>query len=215
MLRFFALLHRRDRYRTPFRVFLNDEMASNQHLEMFSLERCHREFDSALTWTQRIFAEEAFKKFQTGNPDNQSGRWINRRYDLIYEVETVGFGMYGDRLEEIWNDLEQQQKDFLRASLRSRLAEVMAQERFGDTLSDQTTAPRVVRTRFDMWTETLEAVMSNPQRAIERAMQAHRLLSASNICAICPQPINTPDDAVIVEREGDLRMAHRFCNRRP
>ena len=175
VLRFFALLHGMDRYRTPFRAFLNDEMESNQHLDTFSRERCEREFHSAMTWTERIFAEEAFKRFQIGGTDNPSGRWINRRHDILYECETVGFGRYVGQLEEIWNGLEQQQKDFFKASLRSRLAGTMAEERFADTLSERTTAPRVVSARFDMWNEALESVVRDPHKAINRAIEAHRM----------------------------------------
>lgn len=214
VLRFFALLHRMDRYRTPFRAFLNDEMESNQQLDLYSLERCQREFHLALLWTERVFGEEAFKRFRIEGPEYPSGRWINRRHDLIYECETVGFGSYSDRLDEVWNELDEQQKELFKACLRRRLAGVMSEERFADTLNEQTTAPRVVRVRFDMWNETLESVVSNPQAEIGRFQEIRRLWSDSNICARCPRPIDSIDDAVVVEAEKALRVSCRYCARR-
>ena len=211
-LRFFALLHRMDRYRVPYRAFLNDEMEANRDLKLFDENRCTSELQCGLEWSEKVFNGEAFKRFQVGNVDNPAGRWINRRLDLLYEVETVRFASFGDHLDKIWSRFDEAQRQLLQAALRKRLIDVMVDDQFSQTLIQNTTRPENVRQRFDLWGRVLESVIQEPDSAIERAALVHEKLSRSNVCAVCPQQV-TPYDAVLLSVDGDQRVAHRFCRR--
>lgn len=211
-LRLFALLHRVDRYRVPYRAFLNDEMEANQDLKTIDEKRCRQEFECALEWIDRIFGKEALKRFQIGDPNNPAGRWINRRYDLLYEVEAVGFALFANRLESVWAGFSQQERQLFQSALRGRLVDVMVNDQFWQTLGQNTTSPDTVHKRFELWNGALELVLRNPSGAIERTASLHRKLSQSNVCVMCPQQV-TPDDAVLVSVDGGEGVAHRFCRR--
>lgn len=99
VLRFFAFLHRLDKYKPPLRGFLSEEMKAN--MDGFTAEKAKHyrlQFQTALSWVEMIFGNEAFRQFKTGNENNPVGRWTPRRYDLIYEVEMAGFAQFGDAL---------------------------------------------------------------------------------------------------------------------
>ncbi len=45
ILGFFALVHRKEKYRSPYRLFLNEEMRENQDLRLVNGAQCKREFE--------------------------------------------------------------------------------------------------------------------------------------------------------------------------
>jgi hypothetical protein len=106
VLRFFAIAHRRQHYvRSPFREFLNEEMASNQHALASEITLFDKEFRQSLEWTQRVFSGMEFRSFRMGSDRDPNGYWDNRRTDLLYETEMVGFHRFREHLDAIWQGL--------------------------------------------------------------------------------------------------------------
>lgn len=210
VLRFFAFLHRVDRYRQPFRAFLNDEMEANRELEEFSAADCRAAMETAATWVERIFDKEAFRLFRLGDEGHPPGRWGSRRYDLVYELEMVGFAQYGPRFDKLWNAADRVEREHLKLRLRSRLIDVMTNPRLADTMWAGTTRPEAIDTRMKLWTGVIKSVAEEDNDAIELAREIHDHLRRTNVCSICPHPM-TPDDAVWASTGGSKRLAHRYC----
>lgn len=210
VLRFFAFLHRADRYRRPFRAFLNDEIEANRNLEEFSATDCRGAMETALTWAERVFDKEAFRLFRPGDEGRPPGRWGSRRYDLVYELEMVGFAQYGPTFDVLWNAADRVERELLKLRLRSRLIDAMTNQRFADTMWAGTTRPEAIDTRMKLWTQALESVAQEGSEAIELAQEVHSHLRRTSTCSICPHPM-TPDDAVWVHDAGAKRLAHRYC----
>lgn len=213
VLRFFALAHRRERYQTPFRAFLNEEMADNQYAPSADLSCYEAEFRAALTWTSRIFPDVMFRLFRLGTADNPNGLWSRRRMDLLYEVEMVGFHEFRDRLEAVWSGLseERHRSQLFCIGLRRRLIDVMTRNDFLSTLSEHTTADLTMRLRFDRWLGALQETVGNPERTIEEAAKVLSLQRESTACAFCPGHIGSIEDATLVVVTGKTCLAHRFC----
>lgn len=213
LLRFFAFLHRRDKYRTPFRAFLNDEMEAGHNLQPADAERYRQQFETAVAWVKGIFGNEVFRQFLKGNEDNPSGQWGRRRYDLVYEVEMVGFAQFGDLLEGYWSNTSSKEREILRLVLRNSLAGVMTSERFIDSINQGTTRVSAVNARFETWLRTLMSITQDFRTAIQDGQSIQEALSQSAICALCPYPIS-PDDVAWVTVNGEQKPAHRFCELR-
>ena len=212
VLRFFTLAHRRERYRTPFRDFLTDEMAADQHASSDVLSVYEAEFREALNWTSRIFPDVMFQLFRIGSADDPNGFWSRRRLDLLYETQMVGFHEFRDRLKEVWTGLgDETQKGQFSVGLRHRLVSVMTRTEFLSTLSEQTTAPHVMRQRFDLWLGALRNALDNPKRVIEEVSKIVSLQRQSTACAICPGHIASIEGAVVTNVSGKESLAHRFC----
>jgi hypothetical protein len=211
VLRFFALTHRRDQYRTPFRAFLNDEMASHRELSGEDEQRYRTELDLAIKWVRRVFDTEAFFAYRMGDSSNPPGRWIRRRHDTLYEVEMVVFAQFGEHLDRIWDAQSTADQQLMRMSLRHRAANVMSNEQFAQTLREGTTRPDVLHRRFDLWSQAIEGVVKDLSPAIASARGIHQRLSQASVCGICPNQV-TPDDAVLASVNGDTKLLHRFCS---
>lgn len=212
VLRFFAFLHRRDKYRTPFRAFLNDEMGAGRNLQHQDEEYYEQQFNLAIKWVDRIFGNEVFRQFIMGNQNNPAGQWGRRRYDLIYEIEMVGFAQFGDALEKFWNDAEVKEQQILKLILRNRLAEVMISENFLDSINQGTTRVSAVNARFEPWLNALRSICNNFQEAIEEGEYIQNLMTKSSICAVCPYPVSA-DDAACLTVKQEERIAHRHCQK--
>jgi len=214
VLRFFALAHRRERYRTPFRSFLNEEMAANQHACSDDLLRYRAEFQQALDWSSRAFPGAEFRLFRVGREANPNGFWERRRMHLVYETEMVGFYQFRDRLEEVWSGLvgkPERERDMFLLGLRRRLINTMVGDAFQRTLAEQTTAPHILRQRFDGWFQALRGAVDNWEGIIEETSEIVSLLRTSTACNICPGHIGSAEDAVVMFVNGRKGLAHRFC----
>lgn len=213
VLRFFAFLHRRDRYRTPFRAFLNDEMEAGRDLQPEDVEHYRRQFRLALDWASRVFGTEAFRQFRMGNDDDPAGKWGRRRYDLVYEVEMVGFAQFGDSLERFWNSASLSDRDALRVAMRNRLATVLTSDRFIDSINQATTGSGAVSARFEAWLRALAIVTQDFQARVQEGHVIEQTLGRSAVCARCPFPVS-PDDVVLTKTDQDWEPMHRFCGQR-
>ncbi len=209
VLRFFALLHRRDRYRTPFRTFLNEEMEENRDADDALTREFRYEFESGLTWNERVFGNEVFRFFRMGSANRPPGRWSPRRYDLVYEVSMVGFAQLGNRLDEVWAGLSSSDQNHFRGELRHALVELMADEGWAGTISHSTTLPSVLNRRFDSWLQRLELTIDDPSLSIDRAERRRERLIGSPNCLHCQQPL-TSDDA-IWSAISNGNLVHYFC----
>ena len=212
VLRFFALLHMRDRYRTPFRAFLNEEMKENRDAESESLQRFQHEFESAVTWTNRVFGREALRPFRIGSVDDRRGRWGRNRSALIYELEMVGFAEYRHPLDKYWEEADAEERRWFCLYLRSRLIDVMTDPRFTVLLIEGTKKPSSVESRFEMWLDALDSAVSDPESAAVQGRLIDSSLRRSNQCFICHSTI-TPDDAIWMSIGGTTSLVHRFCGR--
>jgi len=213
VLRVFALLHRRDKYRIPFRAFLNDEMKACGNIQQQDVERYRQQFERATIWVERIFGNEVFRQFQVGNENNPTGQWGRRRYDLIYEVEMVGFAQFGDLLDKFWNTADLKKQQILQLIMRNKLATVMTSDRFIDSINQGTTRVSAVNGRYEAWLKTMESITQDFGNAIQQGSLIQQALSKSSICALCPYPVS-PEDAVWVSVNADKKLAHRFCQSR-
>jgi len=212
VLRFFALLHRRNLYRRPFKAFLNDEMDSAREIPSQDIQKYRNQFETAISWVSRIFGNETFRQFQVGSANNPSGQWGSRKYDLIYEIEMVGFAQFGDSLEKIWNSLNPHQQELFRMTLRNRLIDAMTTDRFLDSINQGTTRPEAVNARFEPWLQALQTSVTNHLGLLKEGEEVERHLNETSICAICPYPVMS-DDAVWVNTNNGKGIAHRYCKK--
>lgn len=210
VLRFFAFLHMRDKYEPPYRTFLNREMEENQSISKKNSELYRRQFASALKWTEIILGKEAFRQFRIGDQINHSGRWVARRYELVYEFETVGFAEFATLLENFWNEASIFDRDLVRLIIRNRLVHVMSTNRFVASMKEGTTRPTSVESRFEPWLQTLEEVTRDFEKTLDYARALHSALNESSICAWCPIQV-MPDEAVLVSIGNKQRVAHQYC----
>lgn len=212
VLRFFALAHRRADYHTPFREFLNDEMRINQHAPADQLSAFRTEFESALNWTKRIFPANELQMFRVGNVDDPNGHWVRRRMNLLYELEMVGSHELREHLEAIWSRLDQSPKrDSFVFGLRHRLIDVMVRNSFLQTFSEQTTAPHIMRRRFDYWLGALRHSVDKWEETMEEAGKIISLARTTTACNLCPSLIASTEDASLVSVGSEERLVHRFC----
>lgn len=210
VLRFFAFLHRRERYRVPFRAFLNDEMEASRSLQKADVEHYSRQFNQAITWADRVFGKEVFRLFQLGNANNPGGQWARRRYELVYEIEMVGFALFGDNLESIWNRTNPREKEALRLIIRNKIVAVMVSSGFTDSINQGTTRASAVNARFDKWLETVSSISNDPTTAIEEGKLIQDSLSRSGICALCSYPMSA-DNATWFTKDKEPKLVHQFC----
>ena len=211
LLRFYAMLHRRGQYRTPFRVFLNDEMEAHRNISADDEAKFSEELDIAIKWTKRVFGREAFYRFEMGNSDNHQGRWVRNKMDILADVEMVWFAEVGNQLNVIWDNTSDTDREFLVKSLRRISINVMLQPKFQDALSKDRTRASNLEQRFDAWYRAMNAIIRYPEREIDTTKQIFRRLTTSEICNYCPNRMDMED--AIWNSKGQL--VHRYCQRRP
>jgi hypothetical protein len=213
VLRFFAFLHRFDKYRSPLRSFLNEEMRDN--IEDYNAEQAKRyrnEFENALVWTKRIFAGEAFRQFRIGDENRPNGRWTPRRYDTIYEVEMVGFAIYGSALNDYWKTANSSDRELLCFGIRKKLIDIMTLSLFVASINQGTGHPDAVHNRFVPWQQTLNLIVGNIGATIDEAKKIQSELNEKDICPTCSNPI-TADDAALGLYRDKMMLMHHYCRK--
>ena len=210
ILRFFALLHRRDRYRPPLREFLNEEMRENRDAAQASFLR---EFDAAVTWVERVFDKEAFRLYSVGNENNPAGRWARNRSDLIRDLEMVGFAELSHALAECWQSLAGDQRPMFVLAVRCGLIGVMTRDRFRDAMSRTTASQHSVNVRFDMWLGALRQIVANPESAIQDVRDVIEQLEGDIFCGVCRGVLRVEDAHWTMVGDNDEPvLVHGFCN---
>ena len=209
ILRFFALLHRRDRYRTPFREFLNEEMRENRYA---SGEEFTREFEAAIRWVERVFGREAFRLFSIGTDNNTAGTWGRRRFDLIYELEMVGFAEFSNAFDRCWDNLDLDEREVFKTAIRRSLIDVMTNERFRDALRITTASHHALNVRFDGWLGALRELINDPDAAISDAKEVIEQLQDDIFCSLCRGVMNRENSVwKLVDNADEPVLVHRYC----
>lgn len=214
-LSFFAFLHRRPEYRTPFKSFLNDEMEANKHLSVVTQDKFEDEFKTALAWVDRVFGNVAFKQFKMGNAErheSHDGHWVNRRYDLVYEVEMVGFASVMKELNELWSTMTPDQQELFCNALRRSLAGVMVTDSFVISMSEGTKRQSSVNKRFEPWLQMMQHIIRQPWAAIDEERSLTEYMRRNGRCIVCAQNL-VRDDAAKTQIDGNVGYAHRICQK--
>lgn len=210
ILRFFALLHRRDRYRPPFREFLNEEMRENQDTAPASFLR---EFDSAVTWVERVFDKQAFRLYSVGNESNPAGRWARNRSDSLRDLEMVGFAELAHALDECWQSLVVSEREMFIMAIRCKLIGVMTMDRFRDAVRQSTASHHSVSVRFEMWLRALREIIADPDGAIRDVRDVMAQLEVDVFCGVCRGVLRVEDAHWSMVGDNDEPvLVHGFCN---
>ena len=209
LLRFYALLHRRDSYTTPFRIFLNDEMRDHRELSDENAAKCDDELKTAIKWTRKIFDKDAFCRFEMGTSADPAGRWVRSRKDLLFDVQMVSFAEHGRALDTVWSNTSLYDQDFLKSAVRRSAIEVMLDPSFQSLLDKDTTRASSVHGRFEKWNASISRIIKDPVQAISQTQEIHGRLSNSNLCSMCPSQLRLED----ARWDNNGRFAHRYCRR--
>lgn len=210
VLRFFALLHRIDKYRTPFRAFLNAEMEENQSLTPDQEITFSKEFDIAIDWARNVFSDKAFRLFSIGTSAHPPGHWQRRRDDLIYEVETVSFAQNSEGLMSAIKNMASTQVSTFYSALCYQLVGAMVRRPFIDTLNQGTTHPKNVRLRSELWHQILKNSIDNVSRILDDYYRVDRVLKDTSPCPVCGQVVQFEDAQLVTKKSGAVAL-HRFC----
>ena len=209
LLRFYALLHRRNNYTPPFRIFLNEEMQEHRELPDEVSVQFDEELKTAIRWTNRIFGKDAFCRFEMGTSADPAGRWVRSRKDLLFDVQTVSFAEHGQVLEEIWANTSLYDQDFLKYAIRLSAIEVMLDPSFQNILAKDTTRATSIHGRFERWNAAINRIIKDPTQAIGQTQELHDRLSTSNSCSMCPGQLKLEDARL----DNNGKLAHRYCRR--
>ena len=210
VLRFFALLHRMDSYRMPFRVFLNDEMEENRTLTDEQKRAFSEEFRLGLLWVRRVFGERAFRLFTLGSIAHPPGHWQRRRFDIVYEIEMVSLAKHSAQLTQTVGRMEPQELIVFCRALYYQLVKVMTTQEFVATLHHATTSSQTIRRRYQLWGQSLAVSIGNVDRLLDDYWRLDRLHSTASPCPICEQAVQLEDAQVIAHSSGE-RLVHRLC----
>lgn len=197
-------------YATPLKEFLNDDMEENQNADEETLKRLRAEFYGALTWVELIWGSEAFKQYKMGTENTPLGHWVSSRYDLIYDVEMVGFGHFDNLLTKFWESASKNQRDLLRLLLRNRLVGVMTRDSFVASLLEGTWRRQAVSDRYNPWLNTLEIITSDYNEALSEATILHQALLDSNVCIFCGLRV-LDEEAILTPVKYEQKVSHIYC----
>ena len=91
ILRFFALLYRRDKYTAPMKRFLNDFSSENRTLTVIKAERFRSDFEKTVEWVARTIGREAFRPVRALNAAALDSIMVvvaeNRLFEKLSEAE--------------------------------------------------------------------------------------------------------------------------------
>jgi len=73
---------------------------------------------------------------------------VRNRYDLIYDVEMVGFGEFNRQLNETWGHASSYEKDLFKRLMLNRLVSVMTTETFVASINEGTMRVSAVKSAF-------------------------------------------------------------------
>ncbi|MBI4297672.1 MAG: hypothetical protein HY676_03995 [Chloroflexi bacterium] len=213
VLRFFAFLHRMNEYSPPLREFLNKEMKEYQNVSEQQLSRFRSEFREAIVWTDRIFGDKAFKQYKIGDENKNEGHWVRNRYDLIYDVGTVGFAQFERQLSAFWESAGSYERDLLKRMLLNRLVNVMSRDTFVASINEGTMRLTAVKSRFDPWLHTLEYVAKDFKRALDESKSLiTSRLTVNNMCSYCGTRV-PEEETTLFSVSGKSEIAHIYCHR--
>ena len=211
VLRFFAFLHRMNEYASPLREFLNKEMKWYQDADPQQIVQFRSEFIDALTWVEQLLGDKAFKQYKIGDENKHEGHWVRNRYDLIYDVEMVGFGEFNRQLTETWGHASSYEKDLFKRLMLNRLVSVMTTETFVASINEGTMRVSAVKARFDPWFHELDLLVKDFSDTLDEAKTLFEVRQQNqNICGYCRNHVSE-EEAVLTNVNGIQNIAHIYC----
>jgi hypothetical protein len=217
VLRFAAFYHSTYlNYRPPMKRFLNEDMQKFRNASKQEQEKLRSAFKTAVALVRSLLGEHAFHRFYPGeDKENPDGYWEPKKFNAsLYDILMWSFA-----------DKDKNQVMANLDAIREALIVLMSEDDFFiEAIELSTSAYKMVRRRFDIWRQTLDAILettTKQPRCFSRALK-QRLYEADPTCAICKQYIADLDDAAVDHIEQywlggktipkNARLAHRYCN---
>jgi hypothetical protein len=216
VLRFAAFHHATYlKYKPPMDRFLDEDMRKHQNASEQEREELRSAFRTAVTLVRSLLGRHAFRRFYPGKDKDHGGYWEPKKFNAsLYDI--LMCSLADKDKNQVMGNLD---------AIREALIVLMTENRaFIDAILLSTSSTRMVTTRFDIWRQTLNAILdSSPKqpRAFSRALK-QALYDANPTCAICNQSISDLDDAALDHIEQywlggktipeNARLAHRYCN---
>lgn len=216
VLRFASFYHATYlKYRPPVRKFLNEDMEKFREISEKDAEDLRQAFKTSTHIIRSLLGKNAFKRFYQGSGNNPNGYWEPKKFNAsLYDILMYGFTDYDKN--QIYPCLD---------SIREALIWLMTEDReFVGAIEISTSSARAVRTRFDKWRQTLDAIIGSPRnepRCFSFKLK-EELFNDDATCSICSQRILDIDDAAVDHihqywKGGrtipeNARLTHRFCN---
>lgn len=216
VLRFAAFLHAGYlKYSPSMARFLNGDMADHQKLSVKSAKELQTAFKTSVTLVRSLLGKNAFKRYYRGDENAKDGRWEPKKFNAsLYDIL---MGCFADRdKNRVMANLD---------TIREALVVLMtADQDFVDSIELSTSSKQAIRTRFDKWRSTLDAILDKSRkepRCFSRALKQD-LFDKNATCNLCGQQIADIDDAAVDHVEmywlggktipANARLTHRYCN---
>lgn len=202
-------------YNSKMKAFLNDYMNTERNMARDKLDRLEDAFKKACDNTYTVFGPHAFRRYSAGNEKNTSGGWEKAPNRAVFDVVLGWFARYERR--QIVSVKDAVREEFIRLSIDDAS--------FQDAITLGTTDVSRVRTRFELWGNTLKSIITTDakERRLFSVNEKEALYNTNSTCGICGQKIVTIDDAevdhIVPYAQGgptdlsNARVVHRFCNR--
>jgi hypothetical protein len=195
------------------REFLRKEIEEYRYADENILSIFRGEFINATTWVERIFGDKALKQYKIGDENKFEGHWVRNKYDLIYDVEMVGFAQFDKQLSAFWESTGSYEKDLFKIILINRLVNVMCRDTFVSSINEGTMRYSAVRSRFDPWLQTMEFLTKDiPKTLQESKSLIDTRISANNVCFYCN--IRVPEEeTIVIVTGGKPQISHTYCQK--
>lgn len=202
-------------YNDGMRTFLNNHMKENRTISPERENRYKEMFYKAIELSFTVFGEKAFRRYSPGSPGRVGGSWEKALNKAVYDVIMFWFAHAEKRLII-------ERKD----AIREAFIQVCSTNReFGDAITLGTADKSRVKTRFEIWNNTLNEIIG-PQTTVRRLYsfsEKKARFDEDRTCGICSQQIEHMDDAemdhIVPYSQGgstdlsNARLTHRYCNR--
>ena len=216
VLRFAAFHHTAYlQYKPPIARFLDDDMRMFRNVDEQGQQGLRKAFKTSVTLIRSLLGTNAFRRFYRGNEDDRDGWWEPKQFNAsLYDVLMWSFA-----------DKDKNQVMANLDAIREALIVLMTEnESFIQAMQLSTSSSKMVKTRFDLWRQTLDAILdtsSKQPRTFSRALK-ESLYDANKTCPLCKQSIADVDDAAVDHitqywlggktQLENARLVHRFCN---
>jgi len=190
-------------------------MAKHQKLSTKGAKELQTAFKTSVTLVRSLLGKNAFKRYYRGDENAKDGRWEPKKFNAsLYDIL---MGCFADRdKNRVMANLD---------TIREALVVLMtADQAFVDSIELSTSSKQAIRTRFDKWRSTLDAILDKSRkepRCFSRALKQD-LFDKNATCNLCGQQIADIDDAAVDHVEmywlggktipANARLTHRYCN---
>lgn len=194
--------------------FLNEEMERGRKFTQAHFVELEKAFRNAVSLSQTVFGDRAFKRFDPGTRADHQGKWESKPNKALYDIVMWGFTQYTQAQVVPVSDV-----------VFEELINLMSTDQeFTDAITYDTANPKHVHFRFSRWQSSLQAILGHRSvepRTFSLAWKKH-LFDTDPTCALCGQRIHVLDDAHVHHVEHYWRggrtipensaLAHRYCN---